>query len=63
MGLVPYNWRYGVGITAKWALIPKLRPFKANKCLNSVSIKTLEREFLIGPKWPFRTLKIDIFKF
>jgi hypothetical protein len=45
-----------VGLTAKWALVLKLRPFKfkANKHLSPVS-KISASEALIytvGPKWP-----------
>ena len=48
-----------MGFTAKWVLIPKLRPFKAHKCLNPVSmIKQVPRDTHLTDEMavPFRTL-------
>jgi hypothetical protein len=45
LGLGPFNWWLVVVVrvefTAKWALIPKIRPFKAHKHLNPVSKNSL----------------------
>jgi hypothetical protein len=48
-----------VGFTAKWALIPKLRPFKANKYLNPVSTISTSEVLVDRPERAVTPLKIN----
>jgi hypothetical protein len=62
-GLGPFNRWCGVGFTAKWALTPKLWPFKANKYLNPVSKISASEALIYRPEMAVTLLKTNIFKF